>query len=166
MIIVDIFVIVMLVITIVFCIKLNKRITIIQQGKKDLAYMFKHFDKSISKADEAIKDFQGIAKSTNLLLEQRSNKAKQIIDELAYMMEKANKEILRIENNLSSFKKLNSMTSHNNTEVVKDRVNYENNHKSSPRNDNEDAMSRTKRFAIEDLLSKISEIQKKAHNNK
>jgi len=176
MIFVDLFIIIMLVVTIVFCIKLNRKIELVQQGKKDFALLFKNFDTTIQKVENSIAVFQQAAKRSSYELEDKTKSAKQIIDELTFVTSKANNTLELLKHTYAAIQNANNVTksSNNNNsysnELLGERIDHNlantkiiaSNDQSPPKND---ILAETKRLAIEDLLHKISEIQKKAGQN-
>ncbi|AZL15668.1 DUF6468 domain-containing protein [Rickettsiales endosymbiont of Stachyamoeba lipophora] len=182
MIFVDLFIIIMLVITITFCIKLNKKIELVQKGKKDFAVLFKNFDNTIQRIESSISGMQESAQIAGYSLEEKSQLAKKQIDEIAFLIDKATnteeklerlrQELLKLakphveelhrQQNIRQESNNNSLPSIVTT--AKPHINTDMTSKLTPANSDQpqNNINDTRRMAIEELLHKISQIQKKA----
>lgn len=86
---VNVIIVVLLVVTIGYCWVLNRRIRILQDSKGELAQLLKHFDESTQRASESIVALQTASKKIGETIQQRAEKAHFLLDDLSFMMEKA-----------------------------------------------------------------------------
>lgn len=77
--------------TIFYCWLLNKRIQVLQDSKSELAKLLKHFDRSTVKATESIAALQDASKKLGDTIHARIEKANYALDDLSYMIDRANK---------------------------------------------------------------------------
>ena len=98
--IVDLMVAGLLLVTIVYCWKLNKRIRILQDSKSELAQLIADFDESTQHASRSIAEIHAISKKINSNIKLRLEKANYIADDLAFMIEKGNKLADRMEGDI------------------------------------------------------------------
>lgn len=77
--------------TIFYCWLLNRRIQVLQNSKSELAMLLKHFDLSTQRASKTMNILQEASKEAGKSVQQRIEKAQYILDDLNYMMEKADK---------------------------------------------------------------------------
>ena len=87
----DVSVALMLVLTIYYCIKLNKRIKVLQDSKSELAQLIKQFDESTQQATDSIIEIQRASKKISTNIQEKLDKANYIADDLAFMIERGNK---------------------------------------------------------------------------
>jgi len=87
----NILIVVLLGITIAYCLLLNRRIRILQDGRSELAQLLKHFDASTQRASESIIALQTASKQIGETIQLRIDKANYLLDDLAFMIEKGNK---------------------------------------------------------------------------
>ncbi len=88
---VNVVIVVLLVVTIGYCWILNRRIKVLQDSKGELAGLLKHFDESTRRASESIIALQTASKKIGENIQMRAEKANFLLDDLAFMIEKANK---------------------------------------------------------------------------
>ncbi|MGE0753541.1 MAG: DUF6468 domain-containing protein [Alphaproteobacteria bacterium] len=86
---VNVIIVVLLVVTIGYCWVLNRRIRVLQDSKGELAQLLKHFDESTQRASESIIALQTASKKIGESIQQRAEKANFLLDDLAFMIEKA-----------------------------------------------------------------------------
>ncbi|MDA0781048.1 MAG: DUF6468 domain-containing protein [Rickettsiales bacterium] len=87
----DIIVISLLLVAIVYGVILNRKISILQQSKKELANLFKSFDETILQAQIGIDDLKKVSTEISGLLSDKMDKGYVLIDDLAFLTEKAEK---------------------------------------------------------------------------
>lgn len=87
----NILIVVLLVVTIGYCWLLNRRIKVLQDSRSELAVLLKHFDESTQRASESIIALQTASKKIGENIQFRIDKANYLIDDLSFMVEKANK---------------------------------------------------------------------------
>ena len=87
----DTLIIVLLALTISYCWLLNRRIKILQDSKSELAQLLKYFDESTQRASESIVALQAASKKIGENIQTRIEKANYAMDDLSFMIEKANK---------------------------------------------------------------------------
>jgi thiamine biosynthesis lipoprotein ApbE len=78
-------------VTIAYCWVLNKRIQLLQDSRSELAALLRHFDKSTTKASESIVALQEASKKIGETIQGRIEKANFLIDDLNFIMERADK---------------------------------------------------------------------------
>lgn len=86
---VNVVIVVLLVVTIGYCWILNRRIRVLQDSKGELAALLKHFDESTQRASESIVALQTASKKIGETIQKRAEKANFLLDDLSYMIEKA-----------------------------------------------------------------------------
>ncbi len=97
----DIVVATLLSVMIVYCIKLNKRIRVLQDSKSELAQLIQRFDESTQKATLSINEIHKASKKINENIQARLDKANFLADDLAFMIEKGSKLADRMESDIS-----------------------------------------------------------------
>ncbi len=97
---------IMLGITIYYCIKLNKRIQILQDSKSELAQLIMKFDESTQQATQSIVEIQKASKKINDNIQEKLNKANFIADDLAFMIERGNKMADQMEGQIAGSRKV------------------------------------------------------------
>ncbi len=90
----DLFVAVLLVITIAFAVVLNKRLGKLRGDRKALEKLAETFGESTSRAEEGINTLQ----QTTDVLQQRLEKAQALKDDLAYLIERGDRSADNLEN--------------------------------------------------------------------
>lgn len=101
-IILNILVISLLIITISFCWKLNKKIIELKDSKKDLGELVKTFDNAIIKTHKSIADLKVLSSNSSTELQQYVNKAGEFISDLSFMTDTAAKLADRLEKAISN----------------------------------------------------------------
>ena len=91
MLVMDGLLIVLLGVTVVYCLKLNLRIKVLQDSKAEFAQLIERFDGTTQRAQKSIEDLQNISKKVNEQLSGRLDKANFLADDLAFMIEKGSK---------------------------------------------------------------------------
>ncbi len=81
----------LLVVTISYCWKLQRRLRIIQSSKSDLARLMKLFDECTERASKSIGDLQAVSKRVSDSLAVRMDKANTVADDLHFLIDKAGK---------------------------------------------------------------------------
>jgi hypothetical protein len=81
----------LLFVTVVYCLKLNTRIRVLQDSKADFGKLIERFDMTTQRAQQSIEDLQNISKKVNEQLSGRLDKANFLADDLAFMIEKGGK---------------------------------------------------------------------------
>jgi hypothetical protein len=87
----DLLVVGMLVTTVVFCARLNRRILVLQDSKGDMAQLIRQFDEATQKASNAVGELQDASAKLQDDMNTKIQKANFIADDLAFMIEKGNK---------------------------------------------------------------------------
>lgn len=97
----DISVACLLVATIYYCTKLNKRVKMLQDSKSELAQLIRQFDESTQQAMGSINEIHKASKKINENIQAKLDKANYLADDLAFMIERANKTADRIEQQIT-----------------------------------------------------------------
>lgn len=97
-IILNITVISLLIITIAFCWRLNKKIIELKDSKKDLGALVQTFDAAIIKTHKSIADLKVMSQTSSAELQQYVDKAGELISDLSFMTNTAAKLADRLEN--------------------------------------------------------------------
>lgn len=92
----------LLVVTIVYCFKLNNRIRILQDSKNEFSKLIEQFDVTTSRAQKSIEELQNISKKVNDQLSGKLDKANFLADDLAFMIERGGKLADKIEGGIAS----------------------------------------------------------------
>lgn len=87
----------LLVITIAYCSKLNKKIRQLQDGRSELAEMIGRFDKSTERATLSLSELQTVSKKITDGLQLKIDKANFLADDLAFLIEKSSKLASQLE---------------------------------------------------------------------
>lgn len=87
----DIIVISLLLVAIIYGVILNRKISILQQSKAELANLFKSFDETILQAQIGIDDLKKVSEEVSELLNNKMDKAYLLLDDLSFLTEKAAK---------------------------------------------------------------------------
>lgn len=98
----DVIVALLLITTIVFCLKLNKRIRILQDSKSELAQLIEKFDQSTVRATHSIHEIHKASKKIAENMQARLDKANFLADDLAFMIEKGSKIADRMDGGIAS----------------------------------------------------------------
>lgn len=97
----DIVVVLLLVMTIVFCWRLNGKILELKAGRKDLIDLIKSLDAAVIKTNTNIHDLKSMTESSAIELSALVNKAQDMIDDLGFINDTAAKLADRLENDIS-----------------------------------------------------------------
>ena len=87
----DVLMAILLVTTITYCVKLNRRILVLQDSKGDMAQLIRQFDEATQKASESISELGTASRKLQEDMGAKIQKANFIADDLAFMIEKGNK---------------------------------------------------------------------------
>ncbi len=82
---------VMLLVTILYCGRLNKRIQVLQDSKSELATIIREFDESTRRATESISEIHAATNRLSDNIQHKIDKANFLADDLQYMIEKGSK---------------------------------------------------------------------------
>ena len=77
--------------TIIYCLKLNGRIKVLQDSKSELARIIREFDESTQRATESIEELHKAASRINENMQHKIDKANYLANDLEYMIERGNK---------------------------------------------------------------------------
>jgi chromosome segregation ATPase len=88
--------------TIFYCVRLNRRIRVLQDSKSELAELIRQFDESTQIATYSISEIHKASKKINENMQARLDKANYLADDLAFMIEKANKLAERMDGQISA----------------------------------------------------------------
>lgn len=77
--------------TVFYCWLLNRRIQVLQDSKGELANLLKQFDRSTKRAMQAMDLLQDASKEAGKTVQSRIEKAQYVLDDLNYMMDRADK---------------------------------------------------------------------------
>lgn len=92
---------VLLVITIFYCLKLNRRIRVLQDSKSEFSRLIERFDNVTKRAQESIAELQTVSHKVDEKLSGKLDKANFLADDLAFMIEKGNKVANRASSSLA-----------------------------------------------------------------
>ena len=101
----------LLVVTIFYCWKLNKRIRILQDSKSELSNIIRQFDESTQKATRSIGEIHEATSRIAENMQHKIDKANYLADDLQFMIEKGNKIADRMEGGISAGRKRGSSSS-------------------------------------------------------
>ena len=87
--------------TIYVCLKLNHHIQVIRDGKSEMATLIEQFSEATRKAQESIFELKASSKKLSEMLESRISKANFVVDDLSFMIEKAEKLTDNLESSIS-----------------------------------------------------------------
>lgn len=87
----------LLIATITYCSKLSRRIKTLQDGRSELAGMIAQFDAATNRAIASVNDLQTVSKKIVDSMQIKIDKANFLADDLAFLIEKSNKIILQLE---------------------------------------------------------------------
>lgn len=82
---------VLLAVTIMYCVALNKRIRLLQDSRAELAQLLKHFDESTRRATASIDQLQQTSQKMVHTINARMDKASFVADDLMLLIERAGK---------------------------------------------------------------------------
>ncbi len=92
----------LLVITIGYCWKLNKRIRILQDSKSELADIIRQFDESTTRASHSINEIYEASQRIADNIQHKLDKANYLADDLQFMIEKGSKVADKMEGGLAT----------------------------------------------------------------
>ncbi|MDX1974885.1 MAG: DUF6468 domain-containing protein [Rickettsiales bacterium] len=98
---VNLIMVALLMVTISYCWMLNRRIKVLQDSKSELAQLLRYFDESTQRASDSIVSLQNTSKKIGDNIQGRLEKANDMLDDLAFMIEKGNKVANQIEAGLA-----------------------------------------------------------------
>lgn len=101
----DFTVIFLLIVAIIYGFVLNRRIMIIQEGKKELANLFKSFDNTILRAQNSIEDLKIVSTEISDVLQKKIDKAAILIDDIEFLCEKSAQAANEMEKKVSAAQK-------------------------------------------------------------
>lgn len=82
---------IMLIVTIIYCWKLNSRIRLLQDSKSELAEIIREFDESTKRATQSIGEIHEATARLSENMQHKIDKANFLADDLQYMIEKGSK---------------------------------------------------------------------------
>lgn len=99
---INIVVICLLVPTIIFAVILNKRLEILRNSRADLGRLIEAFNDATTRAESGIPRLKQAADSAGSQLKDQIQKAQTLRDDLAFMIERADMVVARLENSMRS----------------------------------------------------------------
>ena len=99
---INIVVICLLVPTIIFAIILNKRLEVLRNSRADLGRLIEAFNDATTRAESGIPRLKQAADSAGSLLREQIQKAQTLRDDMAFMIERADTIVQRLENSMRS----------------------------------------------------------------
>ncbi len=99
---INIVVICLLVPTIVFAIILNKRLEVLRNSRADLGRLIEAFNDATTRAESGIPRLKQAADSAGSLLREQIQKAQTLRDDMAFMIERADTVVQRLEDSMRS----------------------------------------------------------------
>ncbi len=94
--------VILLTFTVAYCWRLNRRISILQDSKSELANLLQHFDASTTRASESIVALQSASKKIGETIQARIDKANYAMDDLTFLIERASAVADTLETGLAS----------------------------------------------------------------
>jgi uncharacterized protein YoxC len=98
----DVLVALLLGLTIIFCVKLNRRIRVLQDSKSELAELIRQFDESTNNATESIQEIHRASKRINENIQSKLDKANYLANDLEFMIDRANKVADKMDGQISN----------------------------------------------------------------
>lgn len=95
----------LLLLTILYCRQLNRRIKVLQDSKSELAQLIRHFDESTERASSSIVALQSASKKIGETIQTRIEKANYLVDDLSFMIDKGSKLADVMEADLSAHRR-------------------------------------------------------------
>lgn len=92
----------LLVATIIYCGKLNRRVRVLQDSKGELAQLVQQFNQTTEKASNTIEELKATGKKVVEHMQVKINKANYLADDLTFMIEKGEKIASSLEGDISS----------------------------------------------------------------
>lgn len=157
----DIAIIALLLLAMVYGYRLHKKISIIQDSRKELGEMFKIFDQTIIKANTSVEDLKYISQEIAKELQDRIDKGKLLIDDISFVAERAEKRIVAMQNDLKEVENLRMSSSFANLPSDK---NLSRNKKPAVNNNKKPQEVVKRQKDLESLLNKISEQREKQNS--
>jgi hypothetical protein len=144
----------MLMVTIFYSIKLNRKINELQESKKEIVIIVKAFNEAIVKAEYNISEIKKLTLSSASDLQERIDKAKFLADELAFMTDRGTDIADKLEKSLTTVRTVEA------PKIIPTRNGYigHSNEESLNKMNLDDGAR--KKSAIEALLDRISSIKK------
>lgn len=93
----DLVMVALLLATIVYCLRLNKRIKVLQDSKSELARIIREFDDSTKRATKNINEIHAATERISENIQHKIDKANYLADDLEMIIEKGNKMAGRVE---------------------------------------------------------------------
>lgn len=85
----DISFLLLLLLVLFYCFRLNKRIVLVHESKQELLNLLQNFDNDISKCEVMVKDLKLVSKEASNALQQKIDKSLIIMDSLSFLHQKA-----------------------------------------------------------------------------
>lgn len=101
----------LLLVTILYCWRLNRRIVELHRGKKELLTLLKAFDQSILRAEEGTKILKHTCNNVGKALQDDIDKAKFLIEDLNFMIDRAASATDKLERNIQTSRNMEYQTS-------------------------------------------------------
>lgn len=92
----------LLLVTIVYCWKLNGRIRVLQDSRGELSHLIRKFDETTERASQTIAELQATGRKINESIAQKIEKANFIADDLSYMIDRGAKLADNMENAITT----------------------------------------------------------------
>ena len=105
---IDVSVMLLLLLTIVFCWRLNNKITELKSGRRDLLELVKALDSAIIKTNSNIAELRSMSQNSTAGLNALVTMAKTNINDLNFINETANKLADRLEKNISDARSISN----------------------------------------------------------
>lgn len=91
----------LLFVTVIYCIRLSKKIAIIHEGKEELRQFIQEFNQAIVRAEDNISQLRQLGGETNEKLQEHVKNARFLANDLSFLMEKGQKISHSLEHNIS-----------------------------------------------------------------
>lgn len=98
----------LLLVTILYCWRLNRRIVELHQGKKELLTLLKAFDQSIIRAEEGTRTLKNTCANLGHALQEDIDKAKFLVEDLNFMIDRAAAATDTLENRIQTSRSIAS----------------------------------------------------------
>lgn len=92
----------LLILTILYCFKLSRKIDNLRQGKEEFANLIKHFDQSIVRAEHNIAELKNHTQKAGNKLTTKMEEANIVLDNLQYISEEVSKLLQAIDKKVNS----------------------------------------------------------------
>lgn len=150
MLLLDCITIVMLLITIVYCWKLNNKMTELKKNRREFQAFIQNIDNALIKAHTSIKELQALTAQTSTDISENLNKARLVVDDLTFMTDRASVLTDKLEQIINTSRHLESGSTKPTITVPNSLENQFSNNEIS---------SATKKSTIETLLAKIASVK-------